>query len=258
MIAAMTDFFPPTSSIVLLTGAGISRESGLDTFRDAGGIWSRVRIEDVATPQAFAADPLAVNAFYNQRRARLAGGSVDPNPAHFALAALEAAWPGDFLLVTQNIDDLHERAGSRRLVHMHGELLKTRCLSCGGVHSWRGNVELASRCPGCGHAASLRPHVVWFGEMPFEMDRIYDQLVRCDLFVSIGTSGSVYPAAGFVAEARRRTGARCIELNLEPSQASHLFHDAHYGRASTVVPQFVASLLRGAGLENAAPEEKMS
>jgi NAD-dependent deacetylase len=243
----------PRANIVILTGAGISRESGLDTFRDKDGIWSRVRIEDVATPEAFARDPNGVNEFYNTRRTRLAAGNVRPNAAHLALARLEAGWPGEFLLVTQNIDDLHERAGSNRLTHMHGELLKVRCTDCGSIRHWPEPVEPGCICPECSATDCLRPHVVWFGEIPFGMESIYQQLARCDLFIAIGTSASVYPAAGFVQEARRYGQARCVELNLEPSQASDLFHETRHGPASAVVPEFVAELLAGADAREQNP-----
>jgi len=233
-------------SIVILTGAGISRESGLATFRDADGIWATVRIEDVATPEAFARDPVRVHAFYNARRRGLLDPKVQPNAAHQALANLERARPGEVLLVTQNIDDLHERAGSRDLVHMHGELLKIQCQACGDVRECRHDLAASDSCPACGTTGTLRPQVVWFGEMPLKMDRIYAALSGCDLFVSIGTSGNVYPAAGFVQEARGVAGARTIELNLEPSEGASLFDDAIYGPASRVVPDFIDSLLRRA------------
>ena len=229
--------------IVVLTGAGVSRESGLATFRDADGIWASVRIEDVATPEAFAANPARVHAFYNARRSGLLEAAIQPNPAHEALARLEREWPGEVLLVTQNIDDLHERAGSRNLVHMHGELLKTRCLACEEVIEWRQDLDLESLCPSCGQRGRLRVNVVWFGEMPHEMERIYDALDACDLFVSIGTSGSVYPAAGFVAEARAAGRAHTLELNLEPSEGESLFHEKRYGPASELVPAWVEELL---------------
>ncbi len=229
--------------IVVLTGAGVSRESGLATFRDADGIWASVRIEDVATPEAFAANPARVHAFYNARRSGLLEEVIQPNPAHRALARLEREWPGELLLVTQNIDDLHERAGSRNLVHMHGELLKTRCLACEEVIEWRQELDLESLCPACGQRGRLRVNVVWFGEMPHEMERIYDALDACDLFVSIGTSGSVYPAAGFVAEARAAGRAHTLELNLEPSEGESLFHEKRYGPASELVPAWVEELL---------------
>ena len=228
--------------IVVLTGAGISKESGLDTFRDADGIWAKVRLEDVATPEAFTRDPARVQALYNARRRSLCNGNVTPNAAHRALAALERRFPGEVLLVTQNIDDLHDRAGSRNLIHMHGELLKARCDRCEEVREWRDDIDVDVRSPCCGARGRLRPHVVWFGEMPLEMDRIYSALAACDLFVSVGTSGSVYPAAGFVQEARA-AGARTVELNLEPSDGHSLFAERRYGPATEVVPVFVAELL---------------
>ena len=231
--------------IVVLTGAGISRESGLHTFRDADGIWATVRIEDVATPEAFARDPVRVQGFYNARRQGLLKTGVAPNPAHRALAALEDCFAGEVLLVTQNIDDLHERAGSRNLVHMHGELLKARCTQCSAVVPCREDLDLRSHCPACASIGCLRPHVVWFGEMPLEMERIYDALGACEMFISIGTSGNVYPAAGFVEEAKRLAGARTVELNLEPSEGHSLFDERVYGPASTVVPDFVRRLIDG-------------
>jgi NAD-dependent deacetylase len=226
------------AGIVILTGAGISAESGLRTFRDADGLWENHRVEDVATPEAFARRPALVYRFYNERRRGLAG--VRPNAAHEALARLEAAWPGDFLLVTQNVDDLHDRAGSRRLLHMHGELLKARCLACRTVLPWPGDLDADDRCPACRHGR-LRPHIVWFGERPLEMERIYAALERCGLFVAIGTSGHVYPAAGFVEAVRSR--AHTLELNLEPSKVVDAFLEHRTGRASELVPAFVAELL---------------
>ncbi len=226
-------------NIVILTGAGISRESGLATFRDADGIWAQVRLEDVATPEAFAAHPARVHAFYNARRAQLV--DVAPNAAHLALATLEAAWSGDFLLVTQNVDDLHARAGSRRLAPMHGELLRARCDACGTVQAWTADLATDTPCPACAAIGRMRPHIVWFGEMPMGMERIAAALDACDLFVSIGTSGQVYPAAGFVAEVRGR--ARTLELNLEPSAGSRLFDEARHGPATELVPAWVAEML---------------
>jgi NAD-dependent deacetylase len=234
-----------TQSIVVLTGAGISKESGLDTFRDADGIWAKVRVEDVATPEAFARDPARVQEFYNTRRRGLLNPNIQPNAAHRALARLEAEWPGDVLLVTQNIDDLHERAGSRNLRHIHGELLKQRCAACGDVRDCRADLAVTMVCEGCGKPGGMRPHVVWFGEMPLELDEVYSALTRCDTFISIGTSGNVYPAAGFVAEARAN-GAHTVELNLEPSVGRSLFAEAETGPASTIVPAYVERLLRAA------------
>jgi NAD-dependent deacetylase len=244
-LTMMRHDIPRDGSIVILTGAGISKESGLSTFRDTDGIWAQVRIDDVATPEAFARDPVRVHAFYNARRRGLLDPKVAPNPAHLALARLEAAWPGKLLLVTQNIDDLHERAGSRALKHMHGEILKARCDACGDVRAWRGDLDVGDACARCGRTGHLRPHVVWFGEMPFEMDAIYAALGASDLFLSIGTSGNVYPAAGFVTEARA-AGAHTVELNLEPSEGQSLFAERIYGRASEIVPAYVERLLAAA------------
>ncbi len=234
----------PSSSIVLLTGAGISRESGLHTFRDADGIWAQVRLEDVATPEAFARNPRHVQAFYNARRRGLLDPAVQPNPAHAALAELERRWPGEVLVVTQNIDDLHERAGTKNLIHMHGELLKAFCARCRFTQDVRTDLSVEDICPSCGRKGGLRPDVVWFGEMPYHMERIYEALTGCELFVSIGTSGNVYPAAGFVAEASAG-GARTVELNLEPSAGASLFDDSIHGPAGEVVPAFVRDLLDG-------------
>jgi len=241
---ALDDLRPGAgASIVVLTGAGISRESGLHTFRDADGIWAQTRIEDVATYEAFVKNPRRVHAFYNERRRGLQDPAVQPNAAHLALARLEREWPGRVLVVTQNIDDLHERAGTRGLIHMHGELLKVRCEHCGAVEPWFEDLSRDMRCPVCGRAAGLRPHVVWFGELPLEMDRIGEALAEAGLFVSIGTSGHVYPAAGFVAEARSR-GTPTVELNLEPSEGASLFSHSVHGLASEIVPAFVDELLR--------------
>jgi NAD-dependent deacetylase len=223
-------------NIVVLTGAGISAESGVPTFRAADGLWEGHRVEDVATPEAFERDPETVQRFYDARRAHLA--DVEPNPAHRALAELESRH--DLLVVTQNVDDLHERAGSRNVLHMHGELLSAWCLGCDGRFRWAGSLLDRPACPGCGDQA-LRPDIVWFGEYPYELDRIDHALRRADLFVSIGTSGAVYPAAGFVG-ASRVHGARTLELNLEPSQGSTLFDEHRHGPAGTVVPAWVGEL----------------
>ncbi|MFA5122162.1 Sir2 family NAD+-dependent deacetylase [Zavarzinia sp.] len=231
--------------IVILTGAGISAESGLGTFRDKDGIWTRYDLEDVATPEGFARDPDFVHEFYNARRRGLL--EALPNAAHAALARLEAEHPGEILLVTQNVDDLHERAGSRNLIHMHGELNRIRCDACGIVSEHRGDLSTGDICDACGSAGGLRPHVVWFGEMPLDMERIYQALADCDLFVSVGTSGTVYPAAGFVAEVRRGRRAHTVELNLEPSHGHSLFAERRLGPASEVVPGFVDELLKREG-----------
>ena len=230
-------------AIVVLTGSGISRESGLHTFRDADGIWAQVRIEDVATPEAFARDPVRVHEFYNARRRHLLSGQVAPNAAHRALAELEAGYPGEVLIVTQNVDNLHERAGSRNIVHMHGQGLKARCGACGNVTDCLGDLSLRDACAACGELGVMRPHVVWFGEMPLEMDRIYQALSRCGLFVAIGTSGAVYPAAGFVTQVRASGGAHTVELNLVSSLVSAQFHEAIHGKASETVPAFVTRIL---------------
>lgn len=228
--------------IVVLTGAGISRESGLDTFRDVGGVWSKVKLEDVATPEGYVRDPQQVQDFYNARRAQLTEAAIQPNAAHRALAALEAEWGGPVFLVTQNIDDLHERAGSRSLLHMHGELRRVRCTACGDNREEAGAVTIADVCPKCSAIGTRRPDIVWFGEMPYGMDRIYEALVDCELFISIGTSGTVYPAAGFVTEARAH-GAYCLELNLEPSHGASMFHRVLNGPATELVPRLVEALL---------------
>lgn len=237
---------PPTAKIVILTGAGISKESGLDTFRDADGIWAKVRIEDVATPQAFAADPERVHAFYNMRRARHRTNSVLPNAAHDALARLEREWAGDVVVVTQNVDSLHERAGTERLIHMHGVHTHARCNGCGHVTPWPGDMSTADICPACGNSGGIRPHVVWFGETPLDLDRINEALAACDLFISIGTSGNVYPAANFVRRVRHLGQAHTVELNLEPSRGATLFAESRYGPATQVVPAYVDALLRSA------------
>ena len=230
-------------SIVILTGAGVSAESGLATFRGADGLWEGHRVEDVATPQAFAWDPELVHKFYNARRAQLA--AVEPNEAHRALARLDAEWPGELLLVTQNVDDLHERAGSKRLIHMHGELTSGWCLACDERFPWSGPMGEAAACASCSRESQVRPDIVWFGEMPYEMDRIEESLRDCDLFVSIGTSGAVYPAAGFVQTARY-CGARTLEMNLEPSLGSYMFDDSRIGRAGDLVPAWVDEILQSA------------
>ncbi|MEY4794313.1 MAG: hypothetical protein RL724_1249 [Pseudomonadota bacterium] len=231
--------------IVILTGAGISQESGIATFRDADGLWARHRIEDVATPEAFARNPDLVQRFYNARRAQLLDPAIQPNAAHLALARLEAAWPAPVLLVTQNIDGLHARAGSRNLIPMHGELQKARCLGCQGVVDWQQDITPQSACPACGAVGRLRPHVVWFGEIPLQMERIQAALYECGLFISIGTSGQVYPAAGMVREVRGQ--ARCVELNLEETEGTALFHEAHHGPATQIVPAFVERLIASCG-----------
>ncbi len=226
-------------NIVILTGAGVSAESGIDTFRSEGGLWEQHRVEDVATPEAFARDADLVLAFYDMRRAAIQ--TKEPNAAHFALARLDKEWPGNLLIVTQNIDDLHERAGARRLLHMHGEHLNAWCTACDSRSRWSGTLIDRPACPECGENA-LRPDVVWFGEMPYEMDRIDAALREADLFVSIGTSGAVYPAAGFVRTARD-LGAQTLELNLDRSKGSTWFHETRLGPASEVVRAWVEEMI---------------
>jgi len=231
---------PDIRNIVILTGAGVSAESGLATFRGLDGLWEGHRVEDVCTPEAYARDPALVHAFYDARRAKL--GTVQPNAAHEALARLDVEWPGELLLVTQNVDDLHERAGSKRLLHMHGELARGWCLTCDERFPWTGPMGEAAHCPSCGVEGQVRPDIVWFGEMPYEMDRIEQALRDCDLFVSVGTSGAVYPAAGFVQTARY-CGAQTLEINLEPSLGSVYFDESRIGRAGELVPAWVAEVL---------------
>ena len=229
--------------IVVLTGAGISAESGVPTFRDADGLWEGHLVEDVATPEGFERNPDLVQRFYDERRRAVA--SVVPNAAHRALARLEGAVGEDLLVVTQNVDDLHERAGSSRVVHMHGELRRALCRACGARQAWDEDLEPRPPCPACGERM-LRPDVVWFGEMPYELDRIEAAVIACEVFVSIGTSGAVYPAAGYVALAAA-FGAWTVELNLEPSDALVPFDDARVGRAGELVPAWVEEILATAG-----------
>lgn len=236
-----TRFVHDIRNIVILTGAGVSAESGLATFRGPDGLWEGHRVEDVCTPEALARDPATVHRFYDARRAALE--TVAPNPAHEALAALDAEWPGELLIVTQNVDDLHERAGTMRVLHMHGELLSALCAACGRAERWAGPMGHGPECGGCGRAA-LRPDIVFFGEMPYQMETIDRAIATADLFVSIGTSGAVYPAAGFVQTARYH-GARTLELNLDPSAGSVYFHESRMGPASTLVPEWVGELLGG-------------
>ena len=228
------------NNIVILTGAGVSAESGVATFRGPDGLWEGQRVEDVATPEAFRRDPALVHAFYDARRAKL--GTVEPNAAHKALARLDEQWPGDLLLVTQNVDDLHERAGSSRLIHMHGELKKGWCLACDDRFAWEGPMGEDASCASCNAVGRVRPDIVWFGEMPYDMERIDKALQRADLFVSIGTSGAVYPAAGFVQTARY-CGAKTLEMNLEPSLASTFFDQSRIGPAGKLVPEWVQEVL---------------
>lgn len=227
--------------IVILTGAGISAESGLGTFRAEGGLWAQHRIEDVATPEGFARDPKLVVDFYNARRAQAAEAA--PNAGHIALAELEEAFSGEVVVITQNVDDLHEKAGSRKVMHMHGALKSALCAACD--HRWPAPLAMApgDTCPAC-QAPTARPDIVWFGEMPYDMDEIFDHLAGADVFASIGTSGNVYPAAGFVAEARR-SGAHTVEFNLEPSLVGSQFDDIRIGPASQTLPLWVSEMLKG-------------
>jgi len=229
-------------NVFILTGAGVSAESGLSTFRDKGGLWAQYRVEDVASLSGYERNPARVLEFYNLRRT--IHRDVAPNAAHYALAELQDAWAsrgGSVTLCTQNIDGLHEQAGAKRVIHMHGELGKVRCHDCGDVTPADGDLSLNLGCAACGRIGGLRPHVVWFGETPLEMDAIYESLASADLFVSIGTSGAVYPAAGFVSAARS-AGIPTMEINLEPSENAHLFNASRYGKASEAVPAWVAEM----------------
>lgn len=228
--------------IVVLTGAGISAESGIQTFRSSDGLWENYPVEDVATPEGYQRNPELVLDFYNQRRRNLSQEHIKPNAAHYALAELEANFNGEFLLVTQNIDNLHEKAGSKNIIHMHGELLKARCPKSDKVIPWQGDLMSTDMCSCCQPAAPLRPHIVWFGEMPQDLDIIYDNLAAADLFIAIGTSGNVYPAAGFVQEANC-AGADSIEINLDTSEVQSHFTQVLRGKATELVPQLVNSLL---------------
>lgn len=231
------------TNIVILTGAGISAESGISTFRDGNGLWENHEIEDVATPEGYARDPELVHRFYNARRAQLP--FVAPNAGHEALARLERAWEGrdEFLLVTQNVDDLHERAGSQRLLHMHGELTQLICTACGETVEWHTDAHPNTPCPACHRATgNLRPDIVWFGEVPYHMNEIMAALDSADIFCAIGTSGVVYPAAGFAAMAYENSRAcRLVEINPAPT-GSRLFHRVIAAPASTGVAQFLAEL----------------
>lgn len=233
------------SNIVILTGAGVSAESGVATFRGAGGLWEGHRIEDVASPEGFARNSALVQRFYNLRRAALR--TVQPNAAHVAIARLQREYQnGKVTLITQNVDDLHERGGSPAVLHMHGELLKIRCTRCDQVHVWNEDISPDLACMECGKTGTLRPDIVWFGEMPYYLDEISSALARADVFVAVGTSGKVYPAAGFVVQASR-LGARTIEFNLEPSDVSEAFDEHHIGTAGSCVPAWVAQMLGESG-----------
>jgi NAD-dependent deacetylase len=227
-------------NIVILTGAGISAESGIRTFRDQDGLWEEHRIEDVATPEAFARDPALVQRFYNLRRAQLKDENVQPNAAHLALARLEQEWEGGFLLVTQNVDNLHRRAGSKNLLHMHGRLDRVFCTFCDHRSDHTADLAVDAACESCGRKGGVRPDIVWFGEMPYHMDEIYEALDKADYFISIGTSGLVYPAAGFVQIAWK---ARKIEFNMKETGISPAFHEHRIGPATTEVTAWVNEIL---------------
>ncbi len=232
----MSTFFQKNfRSIVVLTGAGISAESGISTFRASDGLWENHPVDDVATPEGFERKPELVHNFYNARRKT--ASSVEPNPAHIALANFEASFQGDYLLVTQNVDNLHERAGSKNLIHMHGTLDKMKCTNCDAVWTNIADTAPQDQCPKCDQTTT-RPDIVWFGEMPYQMEQIWSALDACDLFLSIGTSGNVYPAAGF-AQIANRAGAVCIEINLAPSNNISDFHDGIYGKAGEVLPDLL-------------------
>jgi len=228
--------------IIILTGAGISAESGIKTFRSADGLWENHPVEDVATPEGYKRNPDLVLDFYNQRRRELSQQHIKPNAAHYALAKLEAEFNGELLLVTQNIDNLHEKAGSKNVIHMHGELLKARCPKSNNVISWPGDLVSTDLCSCCQPPERLRPDIVWFGEIPKELDIISYHLAYADLFIAIGTSGTVYPAAGFVEEANS-AGADSIELNLDTSHTHSHFTHVEHGKATELVPRLVKVLL---------------
>lgn len=235
---------PKDGKIVILTGAGISKESGLDTFRGNGGLWQGFRVEKVAIPHAFSESPAMVHSFYNERKGLLLEDKIKPNAAHHSLALLEQNWGGDVTIVTQNVDNLHERVGSKNLIHMHGELLKARCVICEVIEDWPDEMHIDSVCKKCGQVGTMRVHVVWFGEMPLKMKEIEHRLRECDAFISIGTSGNVYPAAGFVDLVSHYGVAKTVELNLEPSLNADQFSKGLYGPATEIVPQFIEGLLK--------------
>lgn len=230
--------------IVVLTGAGISAESGLKTFRDSNGLWENHRVEDVATPEAFESNPKLVYDFYNLRRRQVLDPTTLPNAAHLALAHLEQKFQKPIWIITQNVDPLHERAGSKNVIHMHGELLKVRCLHSERIFSREEDLSIHSQCECCGIKGALRPHIVWFGEIPLYLDKIHSLLMQCELFVSVGTSGQVYPAAGFIAQVQANGSAKTLELNMEKTELSSLFDEGRYGPAGTIVPQWVGEALR--------------
>lgn len=228
-------------NIVVLTGAGISAESGIATFRASDGLWENHRVEDVATPEGYRRNPTLVQRFYNARRRRLFDADVAPNPAHWALAKLAHAPQVKLTLITQNVDNLHERAGSP-VLHMHGELLRVRCTACARDFHWEQDCQVETPCPACAQTATLRPDIVWFGEMPYFLGAAEKALAEADIFAAIGTSGVVYPAAGFV-DLARRAGAQCVEINLQPSGRAAPFTQGYYGTAGTQVPRWVEAVL---------------
>ena len=228
--------------VVVLTGAGISAESGIKTFRDSNGLWENHHVEDVATPEGFEKDPDLVYRFYNARRNQLLDGSVQANAAHIALGKLQQKLQSRFTLITQNVDDLHERGGCKDVIHMHGELLSAKCIKSTQQFKIKGTLDKSNECVCCHEKGNLRPDIVWFGEIPYYMDRIESALNEADVFISIGTSGNVYPAAGFVQLANY-VGAHSIEINLEPSEVHSAFSETHYGAATQKVPELVDILL---------------
>lgn len=237
------DFLPP--GIAVLTGAGISKESGIDTFRDEGGLWTQVDLEEVATLEAWFRNKKKVLDFYNDTRRSFRAAGIAPNAAHEALARLEHDYEGEVTIITQNIDLLHKQAGSRRVLHMHGRDGEARCMACETVFASDDDLTVQSVCPNCQAIGELRPNIVWFGEMPLHLEEIYEVLERCGLFLAIGTSGEVYPAAGFVLHVRRRQPrAHTVELNLEPTGNKNLFHEHLYGPATEIVPPYVARILK--------------
>ncbi|MDD2326144.1 MAG: NAD-dependent deacylase [Alphaproteobacteria bacterium] len=230
--------------IVVLTGAGISAESGVPVFRGPDGLWHGRRVEDVATHEAMTRDPWGVNGFFNELRRFVE--KVEPNPAHLALQKLEAAYGDKFLLVTQNVDPLHKRAGSKNLLPMHGELQSIWCEACGERTPFFDDALQTTPCPACGRTGTLRPDIVLFGEMPYAMDTITDALMRCDLFIAVGTSGFVYPAAGFV-DIARHASAHTIEVNLAETERSPAFHEKRTGPAGQILPALVEELIGQTG-----------
>lgn len=248
MLDSLPFIKPKQLKVVVLTGAGVSAESGLKTFRDNNGLWEEHRIEDVATPEGFERNPNLVYRFYNQRRKQLLSPEVKPNKAHIALAKLEQFLGKNFTLITQNVDNLHERAGNNNVLHMHGSLLSARCLGSGLNCPIFTDLDHSSQCECCQPSNNLRPDIVWFGEMPQHMQRIEESLIQADLFISIGTSGTVYPAAGFV-HLSKQSGAHSIELNMEPSVTQSEFTEGHYGPAGKLVPKCVDILLEGLSRE---------